>query len=56
MIARQMQRQAMARDPIWPESMPGAEGIADGQSAPSRAEQKRSSPRSAESERTGAAI
>jgi alkylation response protein AidB-like acyl-CoA dehydrogenase len=29
-IARQMARQAAGRDPIWPEAMPGAPGIADG--------------------------
>ena len=29
-IARQMLRQAAGRDPIWPEAMPGAPGIADG--------------------------
>lgn len=29
-IARQMLRQATSRDPIWPEAMPGAPGIADG--------------------------
>ncbi|MGZ5339277.1 MAG: acyl-CoA dehydrogenase family protein [Thermoleophilaceae bacterium] len=30
-IARQMLKQASERDPIWPESMPGAEGIASGE-------------------------
>ncbi len=29
-IARQMVEQAKAREPVWPESMPGAPGIADG--------------------------
>jgi alkylation response protein AidB-like acyl-CoA dehydrogenase len=33
-IARQMLKQAGSRDPIWPEAMPGAEGIADGRAAP----------------------
>ena len=32
-IARQMLKQASERDPIWPESMPGAEGIASGEQA-----------------------
>jgi alkylation response protein AidB-like acyl-CoA dehydrogenase len=39
-IARQMLKAASARDPIWPEAMPGAEGIADGRSAPSPDEQR----------------
>ena len=38
-IARQMLKQAEARDPIWPESMPGAPGVATGESAPTPAEQ-----------------
>ena len=38
-IARQMLKQAEARDPIWPESMPGAPGVATGASAPSPSEQ-----------------
>jgi alkylation response protein AidB-like acyl-CoA dehydrogenase len=33
-IARQMLEQASAREPIWPEAMPGGEGISDGRSAP----------------------
>ena len=39
-IARQMLEQAQERDPIWPESMPGAEGIATGEEAPSPEEQR----------------
>ena len=38
-IARQMLKQASERDPIWPESMPGAEGIASGEAAPRPSEQ-----------------
>ena len=38
-ISRQMLAQAGERDPIWPESMPGAEGIASGEEAPSPEEQ-----------------
>ncbi len=38
-IARQMLEQAGQRDPIWPESMPGSEGIASGEEAPSPEEQ-----------------
>jgi alkylation response protein AidB-like acyl-CoA dehydrogenase len=34
-IARQMLKAASTREPIWPEVMPGADGIADGRSAPS---------------------
>jgi hypothetical protein len=30
-IARQMMRQAIERDPIWPECMPGAPGVASGE-------------------------
>ncbi|HSP38549.1 MAG TPA: acyl-CoA dehydrogenase family protein [Frankiaceae bacterium] len=30
-IARQMLKQAMNREPVWPECMPGTHGIADGQ-------------------------
>ncbi|MGZ8648090.1 MAG: acyl-CoA dehydrogenase family protein [Solirubrobacteraceae bacterium] len=32
-VARQMARQAEGREPIWPECMPGAEGVAQGESA-----------------------
>ena len=39
-IARQMLEQAQERDPIWPESMPGADGIATGEEAPSPEEQR----------------
>ena len=39
-IARQMLKQASERDPIWPESMPGAHGIASGEAAPSPEEQR----------------
>jgi butyryl-CoA dehydrogenase len=39
-IARQMLKQAGDRDPIWPESMPGSNGIESGESAPSPEEQK----------------
>src|SRR5215204_2677892 len=39
-IARKMLEQATSRDPIWPESMPGADGVASGESAPSPEEQK----------------
>ncbi|MBV8956905.1 MAG: acyl-CoA dehydrogenase family protein [Solirubrobacterales bacterium] len=38
-IARQMLKQATAREPIWPEAMPGAEGISDGRHAPAPREQ-----------------
>jgi alkylation response protein AidB-like acyl-CoA dehydrogenase len=38
-IARQMAKQAKDREPIWPESVPGADGIASGESAPSPEEQ-----------------
>src|SRR5436305_5965829 len=38
-IARQMLKQASSRQPIWPEVMPGAEGIADGRDAPAPSEQ-----------------
>ena len=30
-IARQMMRQAIERDPIWPECMPGAPGVESGE-------------------------
>jgi len=30
-IARQMMRQALERDPIWPECMPGAPGVESGE-------------------------
>jgi alkylation response protein AidB-like acyl-CoA dehydrogenase len=49
-IARQMLEQATSRDPVWPESMPGAPGVATGESAPSPEEQK-----DAEQEPAGAA-
>jgi alkylation response protein AidB-like acyl-CoA dehydrogenase len=39
-IARKMLEQAKGRDPIWPESVPGAEGIASGEQAPSPEEQR----------------
>jgi alkylation response protein AidB-like acyl-CoA dehydrogenase len=39
-IARQMLEQATSRDPVWPESMPGAPGVASGESAPSPEEQQ----------------
>jgi alkylation response protein AidB-like acyl-CoA dehydrogenase len=39
-IARQMLKQASSREPIWPESMPGAPGVASGESAPGPEEQK----------------
>ncbi len=39
-IAREMLKQASDRDPIWPESMPGAPGVATGESAPSPEEQR----------------
>jgi len=29
-VARQMVKAAMERDPVWPESMPGEEGVASG--------------------------
>jgi alkylation response protein AidB-like acyl-CoA dehydrogenase len=41
-IARQMLKQAAERDPIWPESMPGAPGVASGESAPGPEEQQES--------------
>lgn len=41
-IARKMLEQAKSRDPIWPESMPGAPGVDSGESAPSPAEQQSS--------------
>jgi hypothetical protein len=37
--ASQMLKQPVGRDPIWPEAMPGAPGVASGQSAPSPVEQ-----------------
>jgi alkylation response protein AidB-like acyl-CoA dehydrogenase len=49
-IARKMLEQAKSRDPVWPESMPGAEGVASGESAPSPEEQE-----DAEQEPAGAA-
>jgi alkylation response protein AidB-like acyl-CoA dehydrogenase len=30
-VARQMVKAAMERDPVWPESMPGEEGVASGE-------------------------
>src|SRR5215204_106215 len=39
-IARQMLKQATDREPIWPESMPGAPGVESGESAPSPEEQQ----------------
>jgi alkylation response protein AidB-like acyl-CoA dehydrogenase len=39
-IARQMMKQAGGRDPIWPDVMPGAEGVATGKSAASPEEQE----------------
>src|SRR5215218_1936014 len=39
-IARKMLEQATSREPVWPESMPGADGVASGESAPSPEEQK----------------
>jgi alkylation response protein AidB-like acyl-CoA dehydrogenase len=39
-IARKMLEQATSREPVWPESMPGAPGVASGESAPSPEEQK----------------
>jgi len=38
-IARQMLKEADAREPIWPEAMPGAAGLADGRAAPAPREQ-----------------
>ena len=32
-IARALAKQAAGREPMWPECMPGAEGIAEGQGA-----------------------
>ncbi|GAC1325378.1 MAG: acyl-CoA dehydrogenase [Thermoleophilaceae bacterium] len=48
-IARQMLKQATDREPIWPESMPGAPGVSDGSGAPSPEEQ-----RDSEQEKAGA--
>jgi len=39
-VARQMLREAEAREPVWPEAMPGAPGVASGASAPSPADQR----------------
>ena len=39
-IARQMLAQATDRDPIWPESMLGSNGIETGEAAPSPEEQQ----------------
>ncbi len=41
-IARKMLEQAQARDPIWPEVMPGADGVASGEPAPDPEEQEAS--------------
>jgi alkylation response protein AidB-like acyl-CoA dehydrogenase len=38
-IARQMMRQALDREPIWPECMPGAPGVESGEDVPAPAEQ-----------------
>jgi alkylation response protein AidB-like acyl-CoA dehydrogenase len=38
-IARQMLRQALERDPVWPECMPGAPGVESGESVPAPEEQ-----------------
>jgi alkylation response protein AidB-like acyl-CoA dehydrogenase len=38
-IARAMARQAAEREPMWPECMPGAEGLAEGQGAEGRAKE-----------------
>jgi alkylation response protein AidB-like acyl-CoA dehydrogenase len=38
-IARQMLEQGQGRDPVWPESMPGAPGVHSGEPAPSPEEQ-----------------
>jgi hypothetical protein len=50
-IARQMMKQAEAREPVWPEMMPGSEGVASGEPAPDPSEQEESP----EQERAGAA-
>ena len=39
-IARKMLEQATSREPVWPESMPGADGVESGESAPSPEEQQ----------------
>src|SRR5215211_6253073 len=38
-IARQMMRQALERDPVWPECMPGAPGVESGEGVPAPEEQ-----------------
>jgi alkylation response protein AidB-like acyl-CoA dehydrogenase len=38
-IARAMAKQAADREPMWPECMPGAEGLAEGQGAEGQAEE-----------------
>ena len=38
-IARHMLRQAMERDPVWPECMPGAPGVESGEEVPAPEEQ-----------------
>jgi hypothetical protein len=39
-IARQMMRQAVGRDPVWPECMPGAPGVESGEGAPAPQDQE----------------
>ena len=38
-IARAMLRQALERDPVWPECMPGAQGVESGENVPGPEEQ-----------------
>jgi hypothetical protein len=38
-IARALAKQAESREPMWPECMPGAEGLARGQGAESEQEE-----------------
>jgi alkylation response protein AidB-like acyl-CoA dehydrogenase len=38
-IARAMLRQALERDPVWPECMPGAEGVESGEGVPAPEQQ-----------------
>jgi alkylation response protein AidB-like acyl-CoA dehydrogenase len=45
-IARQMLKEASNRDPAWPECMPGASGIADGQAASPEDERGKSAEKS----------
>jgi alkylation response protein AidB-like acyl-CoA dehydrogenase len=35
-VARQLAKEAAGREPVWPECMPGAEGVEPGQGAPAR--------------------